>query len=261
MAFSSIENRTSVSAACHGLACGVALAADGVWWRYGRGPWLLRDVSVSVPAGSVLRVVGGNGSGKSTLLGLLAGCAVPWRGSVASDGRVGYLPQLARGLPAVPTRLLLRALTGRVRPDDEVLTAHAGVAADDLSGGTARRLLLEAVLSFDARVLVLDEPAAGLDATAVARLAAVLRARREAGTAVVIADHNELEHSLPADAVLDLGGLSPTTQLRVILRGEGSLRGKVATHGMLELVIADSDVLLQEALAAGWSVLAVERAL
>lgn len=241
---------------------GVALAAEGVWWRYGRGPWLLRDVSVSVPAGSVLRVVGGNGSGKSTLLGLLAGCAVPWRGSVTSDGRVGYLPQLARGLPAVPTRLLLQALTGRVRPDDVVLNAHARVAADDLSGGTARRLLLEAVMSFDARLLVLDEPAAGLDATAVARLASVLRARREGGTAVVIADHGELEHSLPADAVLDLGGLSShATQLRVLLRGEGSLRGRSALHGVLEFVVADSDILLQEALAAGWSVLAVERAL
>lgn len=240
----------------------MALAAEGLWWRYGRGPWLLEDISLHVPAGSVLRVVGGNGSGKSTLLGLLAGCALPRKGSVVSDGRVGYLPQLARELPAVPTGLLLKALTGRSAAADPVLARHASVAADDLSGGTARRLLLEAVLSFDARVLVVDEPAAGLDAIAVAGLAAVLRERREAGCAVVIADHGELEHSLPADVLLDLGGLPPRTcEVRVILRGEGSLRGQVAAHGILELVVADSDVLLREALTAGWSVLAVERAL
>jgi ABC-2 type transport system ATP-binding protein len=239
----------------------VVLAAEGLWWRYGRGPWLLEDLTLSVPAGAVLRVVGGNGSGKSTLLGLLAGCAVPCRGAVVTDGRVGYLPQLARALPAIPTGLLLRTLTGRPHADDPVLAQHTSVGADDLSGGTARRLLLEAVLSFDTRVLVVDEPAAGLDATAVARLAAVLRQRREAGCTVVIADHGELEHSLPADDVLDLGGLSPRTQdVRVVLRGEGSLRGQAAAHGVLELVVADSDALLHEALAAGWSVLAVERA-
>lgn len=240
---------------------GMVIVADGLWWRYGRGPWLLTDLSVTVPAGSVLRVVGGNGSGKSTLLGLLAGCAVPRRGSVVSDGRVGYLPQLARGLPAVPSGRLLRALTGGSAPSDPVLVGHGDVAADDLSGGTARRLMLEAVLSLDARVLILDEPAAGLDATAVARLAAVLRARLDAGRAVVIADHHELERSLPADAVLDLGGLSPpTAQVRVVLGGEGSLRGHTATHGVLELVVADSDALLREALTVGWSVLGVERA-
>lgn len=240
----------------------MALAVEGLWWRYGRGAWLLQDLSLSVSAGSVLRVVGGNGSGKSTLLGLLAGCALPRRGSVVSDGRVGYLPQLARGFPAVPSGVLLRALTGRSIPADPVLAQHVDVAADDLSGGSARRLLLEAVLSLDARVLVLDEPAAGLDATAAARLAAVLRARREAGCAVVIADHRELEQSLPADDVLDLGGLSPrTAEVRVVLRGEGSLRGQAAVKGVLELVVADSDGLLCEALAAGWSVLSVERAL
>jgi len=64
-----------------------ALVADGVWWRYHRGPWLLRDLSVRVASGELLRVRGGNGAGKSTLLRLLAGCVVPHRGSVTAHPR------------------------------------------------------------------------------------------------------------------------------------------------------------------------------
>ena len=66
-----------------------ALVAERVWWRHRRGPWLLRELSLQVGPGELLRVRGGNGSGKSTLPGPLAGCAVPDRGGVRTTARVG----------------------------------------------------------------------------------------------------------------------------------------------------------------------------
>ena len=235
-----------------------ALAAERVWWRYRRGPWLLRELSLEVRPGELLRVRGGNGAGKSTLLRLLAGCAVPDRGSVRTAARIGYLPQLARGLPPVTAAGLLELLSGRTEPADPALGAFLGTRADQLSGGTARRLLLDAVLALPAPVLVLDEPASGLDADGIERLAGVLRERLDGGTAVVVAEHRPLP--LPGGAVLDLGGREVAPDLvEVTLGGDGAFRGAAARGGRLTLTVpaGERDALLREALGAGWSVLAV----
>lgn len=242
-----------------------ALDAQGLWWRYRRAPWLLREVSLRVAPGELVRVRGGNGSGKSTLLRLLAGCARPQRGRVRLAGRVSYLPQLARDLPPVPAGRLHALLSGRPRPADPVLAAQAGARADELSAGTARRLLLDVVLALPAPVLVLDEPGAGLDAVAIDGLAAALTGRLAAGQAVVVAEHAELP--LPAGTVLDLGGRAAAapveagaTRVRVTLGGGGTFRGAQARSGRLTLDVApgERDALLLEALESGWSVLAVE---
>jgi ABC-type transport system involved in cytochrome c biogenesis ATPase subunit len=228
-----------------------SLIADGVGWRYGRGPWVLRDVSFTVGPGELLRVRGGNGRGKSTLIALVAGVVVPSRGAVRTPGRTAYLPQLARDLPPVPAARVLSLLGGRDRPGDDALVEHAGTRADQLSAGTARRLLLDAVLALPAPVVVLDEPSAGLDDAAVARLAAALTDRLADGGVVVLAEHRPLP--LPGGTVLDLGGGSVGALVRITLSGDG------ATH-VLTVPPGERDALLRDALDRGWSVLAVEPA-
>ena len=234
-----------------------ALAADGVWWRYHRHAWLLSDLSLAVPPGSLLRVRGGNGSGKSTLLRLLAGCVEPHRGQIRRAGPVGYLPQLARGLPPVRAGRLLTLLGGRDRPDDPALDAHLATRADELSGGTARRLLLDVVLGLDTGLLVLDEPTAGLDAEGVDRLAGVLAERLSDGTALVVAEHRPLP--VPGGEVLELGGSRETGLVQITLGGDGAFHGRAARDGTLTLSVAadERDGVLLEALQAGWSVIAV----
>ena len=68
---------------------------DDVAFRYHRrAPWVLRDVTLSLPPGSVTEVTGRNGAGKSTLLRLIAGLRAPGRGSVRErPSRVGYAPE------------------------------------------------------------------------------------------------------------------------------------------------------------------------
>ena len=229
-----------------------SLTADGVWWRYRRGPWVLRDLSLHVAPGRLLRVRGGNGRGKSTLLRLLAGVVVPPRGQVRAPGRVAYLPQLARDLPAVSAGRLSALLRGPDGPDDDSLAGHLATRADELSAGTARRLLLDAVLSWPAGVVVLDEPADGLDDAAVRRLTRVLSERLDAGGIVVVAEHRPLP--LPGGTVLDLGGVVPAEPLvRITLEGDGARSVVVVPPG-------ERDAVLRNALDRGWSVLAVEPA-
>jgi ABC-type transport system involved in cytochrome c biogenesis ATPase subunit len=226
-----------------------SLTADGVWWRYRRGPWVLQDVALTVAPGELLRVRGGNGRGKSTLLALLAGVVDAPRGSVRIPGRAAYLPQLARDLPPVPAGRMLTLLSGRGRPDDDALVGHLGTRADQLSAGTARRFLLDAVLTLPAPVVVLDEPSAGLDDDAVRRLTDALSRRLADGGIVVVAEHRPLP--LPGGVVLDLGGGVAEGLVRITLSGDGG------TH-VVTVPPAERDALLRDALDRGWSVLAVE---
>jgi ABC-type transport system involved in cytochrome c biogenesis ATPase subunit len=227
-----------------------SLTADGVWWRYRRGPWVLRDLSLHVAPGQLLRIRGGNGRGKSTLLRLLAGVVVPPKGRVRPPGRAAYLPQLARDLPAVRAGRLSALLRGPDGPDDDRLAGHLATRADELSAGTARRLLLDAVLAWPAGLVVLDEPTDGLDDAAVRRLTGVLTDRLEAGGIVVVAEHRPLP--LPGGTVLDLGGTVAAEPLvRITLEVDGDR--KVVT-----VPPAGRDEVLRDALGRGWSVLAVE---
>ncbi|EME98124.1 ABC transporter, partial [Streptomyces mobaraensis NBRC 13819 = DSM 40847] len=62
--------------------------------RYGvRGRWVLKDVALRVPRGTLLRIEGGNGSGKSTLLRLLAGIDAPSAGRITGRPRTAYVPE------------------------------------------------------------------------------------------------------------------------------------------------------------------------
>lgn len=67
---------------------------ESVGKRYGlRQPWIVREVSLDVPAGRLIRLEGRNGSGKSTLLRLAAGVSLPSAGRVTGRPHAGYLPE------------------------------------------------------------------------------------------------------------------------------------------------------------------------
>lgn len=229
------------------------LSAEGLGFRYARAAWLFQDLSLDVEPGSLLRVRGGNGTGKSTLLRLLAGTLAPRRGRVHVAGPVAYLPQQTGDLPGVPADRLLRLLGGARAPRD----APPHGRADELSRGWQRRVLLEAVLGLPCRVLVLDEPTAGLDVPAIARMTERLADRLGAGDAVVLAEHAPLP--LPGGQVLDLGNTGAPEGVELVLGGTGSFRGGTAAGGRLSLVVpvGERDGLLLAALQAGWSVLSV----
>ncbi len=172
-------------------------------------------MDLDVRPGRVTAVVGPNGAGKSTLFHCLAGTVRPTRGevlfearditrlaahartrlgvartfqqlavfpslTVAENVRVGAEQGRAADPGAVERALRLLGLDGPVR----------SLPAADLPTGTLRRVELARALAGSPRVLLLDEPAAGLDTTEVTALTRVLRALAADGTALLVVEHD-----------------------------------------------------------------------
>lgn len=174
-----------------------AVRAEGLWFAYRRHEWVLQDVGVRVPRGSLMAIMGPSGAGKTTLLRLLAGLLRPQRGEVQIFGhdahngmpralrrRLGYIPQqlgLVRGLTALEN-VLVGAL-GRISgpgpllglfPKEEVERARALLAelgigqkereqAFHLSGGERQRVAIARALMQDPVVVFADEFVSDLD--------------------------------------------------------------------------------------------------
>lgn len=185
------------------------------------GRHLLQQVSLQIPHGQMVGLIGHNGSGKSTLIKLLARQLVPAGGRLRLDGKplaewserafarhVAYLPQQLPAAESLTVRELVgfgrypwHGLLGRFTADDRVhvdraleLTGTAGFAerlADQLSGGERQRVWLAMLLAQNSRYLLLDEPTSALDlAHQVEVLALVRDLSRHLGLGVVVVLHD-----------------------------------------------------------------------
>jgi len=207
---------------------GPLLALRGVGHVYAQGtPWACRalaDVDLELYAGEGLLVLGHNGSGKSTLAWVLAGLLRPSEGDALLEGeplheRVGHVAlafqharlQLLRSTVGGDVAAASGADEATVAATLELVgldpAAFVSRRVDELSGGETRRVALAGMLARSPRVLVLDEPFAGLDAAGRASLASLLvRLREVDGMTVVIVSHDpELTPHL-VDQVLTLDG-------------------------------------------------------
>ena len=181
---------------------------------------VLRNVSLSLAAGEVVALVGPNGAGKSSLLKIMAGLLRPNSGAVHLDGTtlvdlppasiaqsIAYLPQ-ARSIHwplAVKAIVALGRLPHQTRgattADRDTAAIGAALTAMDivaladrpvlaLSGGEQARVLMARALAQEPRLLIADEPTAGLDLGHQLDLMNVLRARAKTGCASVVALHD-----------------------------------------------------------------------
>ncbi|WP_328916694.1 MULTISPECIES: ATP-binding cassette domain-containing protein [unclassified Streptomyces] len=203
------------------VGTGGGLRLDGVGRRYGvRGAWVLRDVGLDVPDGSLVRVEGANGSGKSTLLRIVAGVDLPTAGRI--DGRpedsTAYVPErFPPGLPFPVLRYLthlgtVRGLTARAAGERArywlerfAISGYAGTPLDELSKGTCQKVAVAQALLADPRLLVLDEAWTGLDTDARTVLDDAVRERVAAGGTVFFVDHDPRRLAGEATAVYAVG--------------------------------------------------------
>lgn len=178
----------------------VLVAARGVTLAHG-GTSILERVDVAVRAGELVSLIGPNGSGKTTLVRILLGLAAPDAGTVERRPgvRIGYVPQrlaIDRAVPITAERFLALAPRGNAAARREALQelgiAHlAKRGAQDLSGGEFQRLLLARALLAEPELLVMDEPAQGVDVGGQAdlyRWIGALRDRRGCGVLLVSHD-------------------------------------------------------------------------
>ena len=199
-----------------------AIELRGLTRRFGERT-ALTEVSVQVPRGATLAVLGRNGAGKSTLLRILATLLRPHSGSVSVLGeplpRAAYKVRPRVGLLAHEP-LLYRDLTGRenldyharlhsvapARVQELIEAVGMGARADDpvrsLSQGMVQRLAVCRAVLHDPDVLLLDEPRANLDPQAAALLERLIGASN--GRTRVITSHDPRAAVAEADLVLGL---------------------------------------------------------
>ena len=183
---------------------------DAVSKRYGwRQPWVVRDVSLDIEPGRLVRLEGKNGTGKSTLLRMIAGVSVPTKGTVTGRPVTGFVPErFPPGLPFTAQDYLAHlgriqgldgtALDGRI----EVCLGRlgglefAGVPMRNMSKGMCQKVAVAQALLPESGMLVLDEAWTGLDADARAALDELVAERLAEGGSVVFVDHDprRLEH-------------------------------------------------------------------
>lgn len=186
---------------------GVSLAYDG--------HTVVENLSFSVMAGDYLCIVGENGSGKTTLMKALLGLLKVSSGSIIysaelGQNEIGYLPQAAniqRDFPASVNEIVLSGTLNRrgLRPfysqqdkqraaDSMAMLSISNLSRcsfQELSGGQRQRVLLARALCATSKLLLMDEPAAGLDPIAAEEMYSVIRMlNREQGITIVMISHD-----------------------------------------------------------------------
>ena len=200
----------------------------------------VKDLSFSVQRGTVTGFLGPNGAGKTTTLRMLLGLIEPTAGSATIHGRpfrdladplhhVGAVLEASSFYPGRTARnhLRVQAVAGAIDPGriDAVLELVGLVAAADrraggFSLGMRQRLALATALLGDPEVLILDEPANGLDPEGVRWLRQLLRAFADEGRTVLVSSHVLAEVAQTVDHVVILD------------------RGRMVAHAPLEQLAA-----------------------
>ncbi len=228
-------------------ASSAAIAIDAVTKRFG-DLTAVDNVSLTIQPGEVLALLGPNGAGKTTLLDMVLGFTAPNRGVIrvvdlppkraASEGHVGAVLQdggLLNDLTVGETIKMIAACHHRHLPIPEVMqragvTGFASRKLKKCSGGQKQRLRFALALLTNPQLLILDEPTAGLDATARKDFWATMHAEAKRGRTIIFATHYLRE----ADDYAD----------RVVLMHQGTI--------VADGSVADMTAGLQRQLSAQW---------
>jgi branched-chain amino acid transport system ATP-binding protein len=192
------------------------LEVRGIETYYGNIP-ALREISIDVPAGGVVAIIGANGAGKTTLLKTIAGVLRPRSGAVSFLGKeITGLPShkiVRGGIALVPEgRAILARMTVRenlemgafTRRDARktaqdmarlmerfpVLGERARQLGGSLSGGEQQMLAIARALMSAPKLLLLDEPTLGLAPLVVADIFSIIREINAAGTTILLVEQN-----------------------------------------------------------------------
>ena len=230
---------------------GVALATQGLAKRYGSRV-ALDGLDLRVPEGVVYGFLGPNGAGKTTTMRILTGLIRPDAGQVELLGRpfgrrdrrrlfdVGALIESPAFYPFLSGRENLRALaaTGAPVPASRIdellvlvnLRERAGDKVSGYSLGMKQRLGIAAALLSDPRLLLLDEPANGLDPAGIVGMRDTLRALAAAGKTVFVSSHilSEVQQLVDVVGIIARGRLVREGRVEELLREAGSIRVRVA---------------------------------
>ena len=200
------------------------ISVQGLSKTYAGGFQALKTVDLEIRKGEIFALLGPNGAGKTTLISIICGIVNPSTGSVTADGHdilkdyraarqaIGLVPQelstdafetvwatvrFSRGLfgkPPNPAYLekVLRDLSLWDKKDEKIMA---------LSGGMKRRVMIAKALSHEPRILILDEPTAGVDVELRRDMWEMVRALRDSGVTIILTTHYIEEAEEMADRI------------------------------------------------------------
>lgn len=239
----------------------IALATSGLRKRY-RAQVALDGLDLSVPEGVVYGFLGPNGAGKTTTMRILTGLIHPDAGTVELLGRpfgrsgrrrlfeVGALVETPSFYPYLSGRENLRAIAAAGAPVprgrvDELLalvglTERAGSRVSGYSLGMRQRLGIAAALLSDPKLLLLDEPANGLDPAGIVGMRDTLRSLAAAGKTIFVSSHilGEVQQLADVVGIIARGRLVREGPIGSLLAAEGGVRVRVAADEVPRAVAA-----------------------
>ncbi|MBC5774734.1 ABC transporter ATP-binding protein [Pontibacter sp. KCTC 32443] len=183
---------------------------------------VLGGVSVSFDPGKVVSVIGPNGSGKTTMIKCMLGMVLPDGGDIKISGKsilkehayrsqIGYMPQIGRYPENMKIRQvidMIRDIRKDVKQVDEELIGLYGLKdmyekrMGALSGGTKQKVSAALAFMFDPKILILDEPTAGLDPISAEILKSKILKEKKKGKLILITSHIMSEVEEVADEVM-----------------------------------------------------------
>ncbi|HEX5447715.1 MAG TPA: ABC transporter ATP-binding protein [Candidatus Saccharimonadales bacterium] len=185
----------------------------------------LKNVSLELPAGKIIGLIGPSGAGKTTLIRTIIGSQLPSSGTISVDGlvpgakklrgRIGYMPQSAAvysDLTVLENLKYFGALVGAGHGEIESALAKVNMrkykdrVVDNLSGGQKSRVSLAIALLGKPSLLVLDEPTVGIDPVLRRQLWDIFRELADSGATLLISSHVMDEASRCDSLLLIRGG-------------------------------------------------------
>ncbi len=217
---------------------------DNLWVRYG-GFVAVKGVSFAIPKGALFGFIGPNGAGKSSTIKVLATLVTPWKGTVTINGidvvkdpakirrTIGYVPDFFGVYEDLTVREYLHFFAAAYRiPGDRRtglvkdvlaltdLTDKHDAPVDGLSRGMKQRLSISRVLLHDPDLLLLDEPASGLDPRARIEMRELLKELQRLGKTIIISSHilHELAQLCTRIGIIEQGRMMAEGSLDEIFR-------------------------------------------
>ncbi|MCK4738332.1 MAG: ABC transporter ATP-binding protein [Deltaproteobacteria bacterium] len=220
------------------------------------GVLALDNISLSVEEGSITALVGPNGAGKTTLLRCLAALERPVSGSISignvdtledprlCHAKVGYLRDIfglydelsvfqclsyagsARGIKSATIKEAATTAAGRLN-----LKSYLGVKVGTLSRGLRQRLAIAQAIIHEPKVLILDEPASGLDPEARHSLSSLFVSLSNIGMTLLVSSHilTELEEYSTAMVIINKGRIVSSERIKPTLQRSSGVDGELVT--------------------------------
>lgn len=222
-----------------------ALTISNLWKTYANGFEALKGVSFTVQPGDFMALLGPNGAGKSTTIGIISSLINKTRGKVEVFGKdmdtqafaakldIGIVPQEFNFNQFEKVQNILKTQAGYfgIKPDlaaerTEKYLKLLGLwekrdeTSRMLSGGMKRRLMIARALVHEPRLLILDEPTAGVDIELRRSMWDFLRELNKQGTTIILTTHylEEAEQLCRTIAIIDKGEIIENTDMKSLLR-------------------------------------------